>query len=133
MNHALISIKGNYTKDFNTNEVILKIKYQSPLLKTQLDPTIENIAKEISIYFQVPLEDWTSKSRKQEFCKPRQIYFYLCRKLTLLTQGQIGKSFGMTKDHSTVNNAEGVVSNLIDTGDKYGFHAIKLLKKFEQK
>ena len=55
--------------------------------------TIEVIKKLVCKYYNVSLEDIISKSRKQNFVRPRQMAIYLSRRFTDAPLQTIGKSF----------------------------------------
>ena len=55
--------------------------------------TIEVIKKLVCKYYNVGLEDMVSKSRKQNFVRPRQMAIYLSRRFTDAPLQTIGKSF----------------------------------------
>ena len=55
--------------------------------------TIEVIKKLVCKYYNVGIEDITSKSRKQNFVRPRQMAIYLSRRFTDAPLQTIGKSF----------------------------------------
>lgn len=131
MNHQLISKSGTYDryKDIIANEIIRRAK---PLRNYLLEPTDENIAKEVSLYYNLPIEVWTAKSRHHTKVKCRQTFFWLCRKLTRDSHYTVGHKFGMSFDHSTIVNACNVINNMIETRDEIGKGAMKILSKFEQ-
>lgn len=82
----------------------------------QDDPRIsmESIVKATSQYFKVPIPDLCSRSRNKKITQARHISMYLTRKITSLTQNEIGKYLG-GRDHSSV------------------IHAVKMIKKNLQK
>lgn len=63
--------------------------------------TPEQIQKIICEHFSIKLADIKAKKRTKEVALPRQIAMYLCKQLTNLSLGDIGKNFG-GKDHATV-------------------------------
>lgn len=131
MNHELISQSGKYCKHLNliSSEILRRAK---PFSNYLLESTDENIAKEVSLYYNLPIEIWTSKSRQHTKVKCRQTFFWLCRKLTRDSHYTIGHKFGMSFDHSTIVNACNVINNMIETRDEIGKGAMKILSKFEQ-
>ncbi len=63
--------------------------------------TTDQIQKIVCDHFALKLSDIKAKKRTKEIALPRQIAMYLCKQLTSLSLGDIGKSFG-GKDHATV-------------------------------
>jgi chromosomal replication initiator protein len=63
--------------------------------------TTDHIQKIVCDHFALKLSDIKAKKRTKEIALPRQIAMYLCKQLTSLSLGDIGKSFG-GKDHATV-------------------------------
>jgi hypothetical protein len=67
-------------------------------------PTIKEIQKCISKHFNIPMNELLSSRRLAKIVRPRQIGFYLARKLTTRSLPEIGRKFG-GKDHSTILHA----------------------------
>ena len=63
--------------------------------------TIDNILEGVCKYFNVSTAQVTSRSRKQQFVKARQVSMFLAQKLTDMPASRIGKFIG-GRDHSTV-------------------------------
>jgi chromosomal replication initiator protein len=63
--------------------------------------TIDRILKVVSDFYGVRLQDLKSKKKTKEIVTARQVAMYLCRQLTDLSLGDIGKGIG-GKDHATV-------------------------------
>jgi chromosomal replication initiator protein len=59
------------------------------------------IQKVVSDFYGIKYQDMKTKRRTKDITLPRQIAMYLCKRLTDLSLGDIGKSFG-GKDHATV-------------------------------
>ncbi len=66
--------------------------------------TVEDIMSKVSEIDDISVEELKSKSRHSRLIQPRFKAMYLVRKLTDMTQSDIGKEFG-DRDHSTVVNA----------------------------
>lgn len=75
-------------------------------------PTIKEIQKCISKHFNVSMNDLMSPRRFAKVVVPRQIGFYLARKLTRLSLPDIGRRFG-GKDHTTVLHGSRVIERKI--------------------
>lgn len=65
----------------------------------EITPTL--IIEVVAEHFGVAAEDITSKKRNSEFVLPRQVFMYLCRKLTDTSYVNIAKLIGK-KDHTTI-------------------------------
>jgi len=63
--------------------------------------TAELIQEIVAKYFNIRIEDFTSKKRARSASYPRQIAMYLSRELTPMSLPQIGNAFG-GRDHTTV-------------------------------
>lgn len=83
-----LSIASNVIRD------MVGIKQEKPL-------TVSIIQKHVADYFNLSINDLTSKVRSKDIVKARQIAMYLARELTPLSLPKIGESFG-NRDHSTV-------------------------------
>lgn len=68
------------------------------------NPKVENIIKEVSVYFRVPVIDLKSNRRTRAIVKPRQVAMYLSKTLTLQSLPEIGRRMG-GRDHTTVLHA----------------------------
>lgn len=66
-----------------------------------IQPTPENIKKNVSKFFDISITDIESSKRARNYAFPRQIAMYLCREMTDLSLPKIGEFFG-NRDHTTV-------------------------------
>ncbi|MET4529167.1 helix-turn-helix domain-containing protein [Bradyrhizobium sp. JR18.2] len=71
-------------------------------------PTISEIRKCVAKHFKVSANDLDSSRRISKIVIPRQIGFYLARKLTTRSLPEIGRRFG-GKDHTTVLHGSRVI------------------------
>jgi len=74
---------------------------------------VESLAKAVSEYFKIDLQQLKSKRKTAELVRARQIAMYLCRKYTSNSLKSIGEEFG-GRDHSTVIHAITTVENNLD-------------------
>ena len=72
---------------------------------------MDNIQKTVAEYFKIRVTDLSSKTRKQNITRPRQIAMSLARELTSHSFPEIGDAFG-GRDHTTVMNACKKISEL---------------------
>jgi hypothetical protein len=75
-------------------------------------PTVTEIRKCVAKHFNVSMNDLMSPRRFHKVVIPRQIGFYLARKLTRQSLPDIGRRFG-GKDHTTVLHGSRVIERKI--------------------
>jgi hypothetical protein len=80
-------------------------------------PTIKEIRKCVSKHFNVSMNDLESSRRIAKIVLPRQIGFYLARRLTTQSLPEIGRRFG-GKDHTTVLHGSRVIERKISEDPK---------------
>ena len=76
--------------------------------------TINEIVEHVSEYYDIPVKDICSKSRKQFIAQARQVSMYLAQKHTGLSYSRIGSVIGK-RDHSTVLHSCNVIEHRIST------------------
>lgn len=109
------------------------------LAKQMIDKYVKNNSREISIdfiqkivcdYFEIPVDQMHSKTRKREIVQARQIAMYFSKKLTKSSLAHIGLHCG-NKDHATVLHACRTVNNLIETDKKFKSYVDELEGKIK--
>ena len=90
--------------------------------------TLDHIIKIVAEYFFVSVSDILSSKRSKDIVYPRQVVMYLCRTLTDVSYGVIGKSLGK-RDHTTVLHGYEKIQNLIETDPKVKKDIEELKKK----
>jgi chromosomal replication initiator protein len=75
-------------------------------------PDISTIQKCVADYCGVSVQSMLGHSRKRAESRPRMLAMYLCRKLTPLSTGMVGRAF-KGRDHTTVLHAEAAISELL--------------------
>lgn len=75
--------------------------------------TIDNVQKNVALFFNITVADLKSKRRHQKLVLPRQIAMYLVRECCKSSFPEIGAAFG-NKDHSTVIHAFNKVKTLLE-------------------
>ncbi len=93
--------------------------------------SIENIQKIVAEYFKIRISDLSSKSKKQNITRPRQIAMCLARELTSQSLPEIGNAFG-GRDHTTVINACKKISGLKEKDHKIEEDYSILLRSLSQ-
>lgn len=93
------------------------------------EKTIESIQKNISEFYNVPLELMNSETRRREIVQVRQIAMFFAKGETGKSLESIGNKIG-GKDHGTVLHAIKTVKNLIETDKKFKNQIIEIQKKY---
>jgi chromosomal replication initiator protein len=128
---ALISLLAQST--LNKKEITLD------LAKDMIDKLIKNTKREISIeyiqkvvcnYFNIPIEQIQSKTRKREIVQARQVAMFFSKNLTKASLATIGTQIG-GKDHATVLHACKTVNNLIETDKRFRIQIDEIEKKLK--
>ena len=83
---------------------LAKKAFGEQIRETKPQPSIEDIIRVVSAYFDVKRVDLLGKRRHQSISLPRQICMFLARSHTRLSLEEIGAQFG-GRDHSTVIHA----------------------------
>ncbi len=82
--------------------------------------TIEKIQQKVAEYYKITKTELLSNKRDRKFSHPRQVAFYLSRKLTKKSFPEIAREFG-NKNHATIifafNKIEKEISNNIEINE----------------
>ena len=89
--------------------------------------TIDNIQKTVAEYYKIRVVDLSSKNRKQNVTRPRQMAMCLARELTSHSFPEIGDNFG-GRDHTTVMNACKKINSLKESDHKISEDYSNLLR-----
>ena len=109
------------------------------LAKQMIDKFVKNTAREISIdhiqktvcdYFNIPMEQINSKTRKRNIVQARQLAMFFSKKHTNSSLTTIGLHCG-NKDHATVLHACRTVNNLSETDKQFKSYVDDLDKKIK--
>ena len=109
------------------------------LARQMIDKFVKNTTREISIdfiqkiicdYFNIPVDQLNSKTRKRDIVQARQLAMFFSKKLTKSSLATIGLHCG-NKDHATVLHACRTVNNLIDTDKNFRIFADEIEKKIK--
>lgn len=100
-----------------THERVTKDMAESVLrdvvgLKDAAPLTADGIISTVAQYYEIPVSDLTSSSRRQPLARQRQIAMYICREHTGLSLPRIGAAFG-GRDHTTVMHAVEKIGGLM--------------------
>ncbi len=97
---------------------------------TQQDISIDFIKKTVCEYFNIPLEQLKSKTRKREIVQSRQVAMFFAKSFTKNSLATIGAQIG-GKDHATVLHACKTVNNLIETDKRFKRYITDIEKRFK--
>ncbi len=89
-------------------------------------PSVKVIKLCVARHFNLSVQDLESPRRLAKIVVPRQIAFYLARRLTTRSFPDIGRRFG-GKDHSTIHHACKMVERRMET-DKQLAKTVRLLE-----
>jgi chromosomal replication initiator protein len=97
---------------------------------TTREISIDFIQKIICDYFNIPVDQLNSKTRKRDIVQARQLAMFFSKKLTKSSLATIGLHCG-NKDHATVLHACRTVTNLIETDKNFKIFADEIEKKIK--
>lgn len=85
--------------------------------------TLQMIHTAVCKYYDIDLDELFNKTRKRHIVERRQIFFYLGRDLTNLSQHQIGlysePVYDVSWDHATVRHAENNIRDLMSVNKNF--------------
>jgi chromosomal replication initiator protein len=125
---ALVSLLAQST--LNKKEITLELASEmiNKLVKSSVrELSVDYISKVVCDYFNLPVNQLQTKTRKREIVQARQLAMYFSKNLTKSSLASIGSQIG-NKDHATVLHACKTVSNLIDT-DKNFRHSVDEIER----
>jgi chromosomal replication initiator protein len=126
---ALVSLVAQST--LNKKAITLDLAKQMIdrfMKSSSREVSIDYIQKIVSDYFQLPIEQIKSKTRRREVVQARQITMYFAKNHTKTSLANIGLQCG-GKDHATVLHACRTVGNLIETDRRFKGYIDELQKK----
>lgn len=116
---ALISLMAQSSLNKKAITIDLARQMINKFVKnTTRDVSIDFIQKIICDYFNIPVDQLNSKTRKRDIVQARQLAMFFSKKLTKSSLATIGLHCG-NKDHATVLHACRTVNNLIDTDKSF--------------
>ncbi len=92
--------------------------------------TPDKIMDKVAVFYNISKEDLIGIVRTKNIALPRQVAMYLCKKLTDMNFGMIGKTFG-NKDRTTVMHNVNKIENEINTNDSLKSDINCILKDLE--
>jgi chromosomal replication initiator protein len=89
------------------------------------------VKKEVSAYYQVPIAELESPTRKQQVTYARQMAIYLIKSLYAPSLKVLGEKFG-NRDHATVSHSLDKIENLVKTNSLVKCDYDILVKKIKK-
>ena len=99
--NSLLAYSVVYNSEINMSLAEKVIRRTVRVNEEQAPVTIDSILESVCKFFNVTTAQVTSRSRKAQFVKARQVSMFLAQKLTDMPASRIGKFIG-GRDHSTV-------------------------------
>ena len=115
----------------------LTVNFAENLIKDMVSPhrdkpaTISLIKRAVSEYFQISIEDISSRKRTKEIAEARQIAMYLSRKMTKSSLPKIGEEFG-GRDHTTVMHACDKIKEWINQESSFKLTIDEIVQKLSK-
>lgn len=94
--------------------------------------TIQQIIKEVSNHFSIPINTLTGSKRSKFVSQARQLAMYLSRELTSNSLPKIGNAFG-NRDHATVIYAISKISDLMNKDESVYKHIQQITNNIKNK
>lgn len=111
----LLAYASMYHLDISMN--LARHILKDMFLQKHRNLNIEDIQKEVGLFYGIPDDMMRAKTRKKEVALARQIAMFLSKKLTKHSLKTIGLHFG-GRDHSTVIHALDTINNLVNADNK---------------
>jgi len=115
---TLIAISSQTNDEITIDIAKQAIKTTNPSFETDKKIGIDLIQKIVAEYFNIRIQDLSSRKRPENIAKARQIAMYITRQLTDYSLVQVGQYFG-GKDHTTVMHAINKVEKMLKQDDKF--------------
>jgi chromosomal replication initiator protein len=128
---ALVSLLAQST--LNKKEITLDLASEmiNKLVKSSVrELSVDYISKVVCDYFNLPVNQLQTKTRKREIVQARQLAMYFSKNLTKASLASIGSQIG-NKDHATVLHACKTVNNLIDTDKNFRHFVDEIERKLK--
>ncbi len=126
---GLIGVAAKSSLLGNSIDIHLAKSVVENITRRKKNITLDVIKKIVSKYYNVPITDLVSRSRKQKIVKPRQIAIYLARRYTDQPLQAIGKSFN--RYHATAIHAISTVEQGLKESARIKEHVKFFIDKLE--
>jgi len=128
---TLIALAQQSNQEINLDIAKQVVKMKIPDIELTKKIGIDSIQKTVADYFNLKIQDLSSKKRPENIAKARQIAMYITRNMTDYSLVQIGQYFG-GKDHTTVMHAIDKIEKLIKEDDKFKAVIDELIMRIKQ-
>ncbi len=125
---SLIAKSSLEDKDINVS--LAREVLRSVVTDTRTPVSIEKIQKVVSEYYNIPIDMFRAKNKKQEIASARMIAMFISKELTSCSLKTIGLHFG-GRDHSTVIHALQTVEDQIKLNSKLRAEVDYIRKRIE--
>lgn len=115
---TLTAIAAQHNGEITLDLAKQAIKTTNPAFEAVKKIGIDLIQQIVADYFNLKIQDLSSRKRPENIAKARQIAMYITRQLTEYSLVQIGQYFG-GKDHTTVMHAIDKIEKMIKEDDKF--------------
>jgi chromosomal replication initiator protein len=115
---TLIAIAAQQNGEISLDIARQAIKTTNPSFETAKKIGIDLIQQIVADYFNIKIQDLSSRKRPENIARARQIAMFITRQLTDYSLVQIGQYFG-GKDHTTVMHAIDKVEKMIKGDEKF--------------
>ncbi|MCE5301343.1 MAG: chromosomal replication initiator protein DnaA [Spirochaetia bacterium] len=115
---TIIALSLQMQTEITTDLAKQALKMTNPSFEIQRKIGIDHIQHVVADYFNIKVQDLSSRKRPENIATARQIAMYITRNLTDYSLVQIGQYFG-GKDHTTVMHAINKIEKLIKTDEKF--------------
>ncbi|MCX7698878.1 MAG: chromosomal replication initiator protein DnaA [Candidatus Goldbacteria bacterium] len=122
--------------DLNNVEISMElakqaVKMTNPVKEFSKKISIDMIQQVVAEYFNIKVQDLSSKKRPENIALARQFAMYITRSLTDYSLVQIGQYFG-GKDHTTVMHAIDKIEKLIEKNENYKVLLNELIARIQK-
>jgi chromosomal replication initiator protein len=107
------------------------LKVTNPSFDSNKKIGIDLIQQIVADYYNIKVQDLSSKKRPENIAMARQTAMYITRNLTDYSLVQIGQYFG-GKDHTTVMHAIKKVEHMIKSDDKFKIAMDELIARIKK-
>jgi chromosomal replication initiator protein len=115
---TLTAIAAQHNGEITLDLAKQAIKTTNPAFEAVKKIGIDLIQQIVADYFNIKIQELSSRKRPENIAKARQIAMYITRQLTDYSLVQIGQYFG-GKDHTTVMHAIDKIEKMIKADDKF--------------
>ncbi len=128
---TLISLADLNKVEINMELAKQAVKMTSPFKDFTKKIGIDLIQQIVAEYFNIKVQDLSSRKRPENIALARQFAMYITRSLTDYSLVQIGQYFG-GKDHTTVMHAIDKIEKLIEKDEKYKSILNELISRIQK-